>query len=1050
MRNNKKILILCMMSFILAFGTASGLISFYTGDIYIQSIIAHVDVKDNATVNITYILKNNASETRQVNLGFFPDDAIIGGNGGLANPVVFGPDEEKSIDVTYVLDTSEGDTKILSFTPSIYFNGMPHSKRAKLQDIEVSLPDNVTNLISSSEPYTSTSVEDNRDVYYWHFENMYPISLYLRWNILNISVELTKNATPEVTAYNQPIDIAVRIKNKGTFEIRNITLMDTFHAGDYVPIGQLDDFIVQEGNMSFSENESIASYTWYKNIDLLGPGEAQEYHYTIQLLTNADTELSEAAAVMNQSIVAISNPFVISNKLCGNGVCDPNENYLSCDVDCPLTDDYDNDGVNNSIDNCPHYSNTDQIDTDGDGMGDICDPYPSDSSNDGDGDGHNIIAGDNCPTIYNIDQNDNDSDGYGDVCDNCPGVFNSDQSDKDEDGIGDTCDNCPDVFNSDQSDTDADGIGDACNCHELLRFYQDSDIDMYGNAAVSRESCIPPEGYIEDNTDCNDNNAHLNPGTAEICNGMDDNCNGLSDENDAEAPITTDNAPVGWQNNSLTINLTAIDYPAALGRCGVSETYYCIDESDNCTPEASGTVLELSREGTNYIRYYSIDNYVGNTEPVKSTEVKMDKTPPVTHINISGMKESEPYSDWYIDNASITFIGTDVISGVSATYYCIDQTNTCDPATRSGASIVIDTKGINYLRYRSVDNALNNEEIETFIVRIDRDSDGDGLYDNSDSCPTTHGKIQYQGCPVGDDNFVVLHVIDKAHIFCGGRENCKVPVEGASVRVFDRNNIAFQAAYTKNPAGTKYPEIFEANIGVVGKCTTNNLGECIAGEEKVGNYLVIVKYGETGNVVYTGKQKDPTDFKDTDSDMLGDLATKDFQIMKVINKDGTLDYKAGSKTVITGSILEIISPEYVIWENNETVYPFIFASDSNWTIDICISMPKGYEAVEGNCTQALVANETKEVLFKIIEVGSPEPEMLINIKTEHEGKLKTANLNVPGLRSAEYMEATGRAGLWGYIMTNYSALVNFVIITFTLALTITAVIYQRRTTDMKN
>jgi hypothetical protein len=55
--------------------------------------------------------------------------------------------------------------------------------------------------------------------------------------------------------------------------------------------------------------------------------------------------------------------------------------------------------------------------------------------------------------VSNADQLDTDGDGIGDTCDD----------DRDGDGILDSADNCPVTTNGDQIDTDSDGLGDPCD-----------------------------------------------------------------------------------------------------------------------------------------------------------------------------------------------------------------------------------------------------------------------------------------------------------------------------------------------------------------------------------------------------------------------------------------------------------------------------------------------------------------------------------------------------------------------------------------------------------
>lgn len=113
-----------------------------------------------------------------------------------------------------------------------------------------------------------------------------------------------------------------------------------------------------------------------------------------------------------------------------------------------------------------------------------------------------------------------------------------------------------------------------------LTYYYDNDDDSFGDNMLDSTDCIIPEGFVLNNTDCNDEDNSINPGAIELCNHVDDNCNLLLDDgiitytyyldldNDTygnAAEDSTDCGPVAGyvEDNTDCDDLNAAIYPGA-------------------------------------------------------------------------------------------------------------------------------------------------------------------------------------------------------------------------------------------------------------------------------------------------------------------------------------------------------------------------------------------------------------------------------------------------------------------------------------------------------
>ena len=150
---------------------------------------------------------------------------------------------------------------------------------------------------------------------------------------------------------------------------------------------------------------------------------------------------------------------------------------------------------------------------------------------------------------------DNDGDQYGsslsiEACEMPPG-YATNGSDCDD---SNTFINPSEIEVCDYIDNDCNGVAD-----EGLEQtqYADGDGDGYGDPNIVLETCFIINGYVLDNTDCNDSEPLINPGEPEVCNGIDDDCTGAADDGLVFTDFYVDSDGDGFGEASSGQNLCA-------------------------------------------------------------------------------------------------------------------------------------------------------------------------------------------------------------------------------------------------------------------------------------------------------------------------------------------------------------------------------------------------------------------------------------------------------------------------------------------------------------
>ena len=162
-----------------------------------------------------------------------------------------------------------------------------------------------------------------------------------------------------------------------------------------------------------------------------------------------------------------------------------------------------------------------------------------------------------------------------------------------EEGFSRTNDDCDDteadispssLEQCDGEDNDCDGEVD--DGLRALPFYKDKDGDGYGNPDKRREACGPPDGFVENSYDCDDDNEFSYPTAVEFCDGEDNDCDGLVDDDDPT--LTEDGTPVWYLDSDLDGYGTAeLSVQKCLAPPSTADNDLDCDDSDrNINPDA--------------------------------------------------------------------------------------------------------------------------------------------------------------------------------------------------------------------------------------------------------------------------------------------------------------------------------------------------------------------------------------------------------------------------------------------------------------------------------
>jgi hypothetical protein len=286
---------------------------FYSGAIDIDTIHADVDIRDTASVTITYTLVNGGAAPEQADVEFWdPSKQLTLGNAPVRNPLRFEAGEKKTVFVSYIAEVTGDEPMLFALDPTLLFDGTYHPGRTGEIVISMVMPKGVKNIISANREFSSKRISDDGRVQYeWIFRDEYPTMLTVKWTSLAVDLKITKSASSQaITEQNRDLHIDISVSNQGDKEVTNLSLSDNFVPSDFEAIEPISEFYIP------GLNTSDPRLFWSTNLGSLPPGDARTVSYSVRYIgpvaQTYDLTLSPATGYMDGTLVAISNPLTVS------------------------------------------------------------------------------------------------------------------------------------------------------------------------------------------------------------------------------------------------------------------------------------------------------------------------------------------------------------------------------------------------------------------------------------------------------------------------------------------------------------------------------------------------------------------------------------------------------------------------------------------------------------------------------------------------------------------------------------------------------------------